>query len=229
MFFHKGVYFCLNQILSARAEAVGAKTDAMHIELMTSRDGLRWDRPFREVPFIDGAQQDFSNGGIFTNTTPVALDDQIRFYYGGYNSGAIGGGAKLTSDTQQSGVGFASIPLDRFAGVRPVARSAQSTLKKPLEHVGQITLKPRSLAGVSEILLNADATGEGAQVRVEILDEDGYRMRGFAKDDAVPLTGEDTLAHKVAWKDASLKDLPPGIYHVRIHLEKASAFAVTLR
>ena len=229
VFFHKGVYFSLNQILSARAEAVAAKADAMHIELMTSRDGIRWDRPFREVPFIDGAKQDFSNGGIFTNTTPVVLDDQIRFYYGGYNSGAIGGGAKLTSDTQQSGVGFASIPSDRFAGIRPVALSAQSTLKEPLEHIGQITLKARSLESISEILINADASSDGANVRVEILNEDGYRMRGFSKDDAVALTGEDALSHKVTWKEAKLEDLPSAKYHLRIHLEKASVFAVTLR
>lgn len=228
VFFHKGVYFCLNQILRARAEAVGAKADAMHIELMTSRDGIQWDRPFRDVPFIDGAEQDFSNGGIFTNTTPVVLEKQIRFYYGGYNSGAIGGGAKLTADTQQSGVGFASIPIDRFAGIRPVPLSAQSTLKRPLEHIGQITLKPRSLEGISDILINADASAEGAQVRVEILNSDGYRMRGFSKDDAIALTGKDALAHKIAWKEASLVDLPAGHYHLRIHLEKAAVFAITL-
>ena len=38
-------------------------------------------RPFRETPFIDGQQQAFSNGGIFTNSTPVFLADEIRFYW----------------------------------------------------------------------------------------------------------------------------------------------------
>ena len=51
----------------------------MHIELMISRDGIRWDRPFRELPFIDSRRQAFSNGGIFTNSTPIILDDEIRF------------------------------------------------------------------------------------------------------------------------------------------------------
>lgn len=225
VFFHKGVYFCLNQILSARGEAIGAKADAMRIELMTSRDGLRWERRFRDQPFIANGQQAFSNGGIFTCSTPVHLEDSVRFYYGGYNSGAIGGGAKLTDPSQQSGVGFASIPTDRFVGIRPVALSAQSTLRRPLKNIGQITLKPRSLAGIKSLSLNADAS-EGS-IRVEILNEDGFRLRGFSKLDAVPLT-KDSLGHTVAWKGKTLTQLPPGDYMLRLHLDNAEVFAMTL-
>ena len=226
VFFHKGYYFCLNQILSARAEAVGAQADRMHIELMISRDGIRWDRPFRDVPFIDSQQQAFSNGGIFTNSTPVVLDDEIRFYYGGYNSGAIGGGARLTNPEQQSGVGFASIRLDRFAGIRPVERSAQSTLKRPLEHVGQITMKPLDLSSCRRIAVNADA-GDG-EVRVEVLNADGYRIRGFTREDAAPIRG-DSLSHPVSWADRNLDDLSPGKYMLRLHLQRAELFAISLR
>lgn len=226
VFFYKGCYFCLNQILNARGEAIGAKADAMHIELMISRDGIRWERPFRDQHFIAGSDQSFSNGGIFTNATPVFLDDAIRFYYGGYNSGTIGGGAKLTDPSQQSGVGFASITLDRFAGIRPVALSAQSTLKKPLENIGQITLKPLDLKGAQDISMNGDAT-EGI-IRVEILNEEGYRMHGFSKDDAIPLTG-DSLSHRVRWKNKTLDQLPPGRYSLRLHLDNAEAFALCVR
>ena len=225
VFFYKGVYFCLNQILSARGEAIGAKADAMHIELMISRDGLRWERPFRDQHFIAGGDQPFSNGGIFTNATPVILDDAIRFYYGGYNSGAIGGGAKLTDPSQQSGVGFASIELDRFAGIRPVAVSAQSTLKKPLENIGQITLKPLDLVDVENIAINADAS-EGS-IRVEILNQDGYRIRGFSKEDAIALTG-NSLGHRASWNDKTLNQLPPAKYMLRLHLDNAEVFALTI-
>jgi len=226
VFHHQGCYFCLNQILSARGEAIGAKADAMHIELMISRDGEHWERPFRDTPFIANAQQDFSNGGVFTNSTPVILNDEIRFYYGGYNSGAIGGGAKLTDASQQSGVGFATLPLDRFAGIRPVALSAQATLKKPLENIGQVTLKPLPLNSLQKIHVNAVAAD--GEIRVEILDENGYRVRGFSKDDAVPVTG-DSLRHPVTWKAKELSDLPAGDYMLRLHLDNAEVFAVTLQ
>lgn len=225
VFYHHGVYFCLNQILSARGEAIGAKADVMHIELMLSRDGIRWDRPFRETPFIDGQTQTFSNGGIFTNSTPVILDDAIRFYYGGYTSGAIGGGQQLQSDAQQSGVGLAEIPLNRFAGIRPVALSAQSTLKRPLENIGQITMKPIDLAGAKEVIVNANAD-EGS-VRLEILNEDGYRIRGFERALALPMEG-DSLRHVAEWKGSAIGDLRPGRYMFRIHLNNAEVFSLAV-
>ncbi len=226
VFLYKGCYFSLNQILSARGEVSGAKADAMHIELMTSRDGIQWNRPFRETPFIDNTKQVFSNGAVLTNSTPIVLDKEIRFYYGGYNSGAIGGGKKLTDASQQSGVGFASIALDRFAGIRPLERSAQSTLKTPLNNIGQITLKPIDLTDVQEISVNADASG--GTVRLEILNEEGYRLRGFSKDDAVPLAG-DSLTQSATWNEAKLKDLPTGKYLLRIHLDNAEVFALTIK
>jgi len=226
VFFHKGVYFSLNQILSARGEAIGAKADAMHIELMTSRDGLKWERNFREEPFIASKEQAFSNGGIFTNSTPVILEDEMRFYYGGYNSGTIGGGAKLTDPSQQSGVGFAAIELDRIAGIRPVALSAQSTLKRPLENIGQVTLKPIAFDGLKNIIINADASA--GEIRVEILNEDGYRMRGFSKDDAEPITN-DGLKNLAKWKSGSIESLPLGRYSIRLHLDNAEVFAVSLK
>ena len=36
-----------------------------------------------------------------TSSTPVILKDAIRFYYAGYNNGAIGGGKNLQSDLQR--------------------------------------------------------------------------------------------------------------------------------
>lgn len=226
VFYHQGVYFSLNQIMRSRAEATGAKADLMHIELMISRDGMRWDRPFRDTPFISSESQTFSNGGIFTSSTPVILKDAIRFYYAGYNNGAIGGGKNLASDRQKSGVGMAEIPLDRFAGVRPVAVSAQSTLKRPLKNIGQITTKPIDLTGCREMTVNADAS-QGS-VRVEILNEDGYRVRHFTRAHALPLEG-DSIRHAVKWKGRDPSHLPAGRYLLRIHLDNAEVFAITIR
>lgn len=219
VFLHHGVYICLNQILNRRAKG------AIDIELMTSRDGLRWERPFRQTPFLRrSAAGEFDSRSLFTNSTPILLENEIRFFYGAYNQSPIGGVKSLPGE--RSGVGVAAIPLDRFAGMRPTARSAQVTLKQPLEHVGQITLKPIELAAHQELTLNADASG--GTVRVEILNADGFRMRGFTKDDAVPLVG-DSLHHKVAWRERRLEQLPPGPYLVRLHLERATVYAMTVR
>ena len=218
VFVHEGVYFCLNQILD-RATGEGV----IDVELMTSRDGLRWERNFRDAFFLPRSTEkgSFDSGSVFTNATPVVLDDEIRFYYGGYAGGATG----ADNLTGASGVGVATIPRDRFAGVRPVERSDQATLKTPAEHVGQVTLKAVELSKDSKITINADAR-DGA-VRVELLDAEMRRVRGFSRDDATVIRG-DSLRHAVTWNEKTLADLPPGRYHLRAHLERALLFAVSI-
>lgn len=217
VFLYKDVYFSPIQVLD-RAKGGGI----IDIELAISRDGFRWERPFRrDFVLPRSAGNGFDSGSIFTNATPIVLDDEIRFYYGAYSQGATGG----DDYNLGSGIGFASIPRDRFAGIRPVERSDQPTLKAPLEHRGQVTLEPLNLAGCTAINVNADA--RGGAVRVEILDIDGKRVRGFSRDDCAPATG-DQLRHPVTWKDRRLSDLPPGQYMLRLHLERATVYAVYL-
>ena len=218
VFYYNDRYFCLNQILN---RAVGG--GVIDIELMVSRDGLDWERPFRKEFFLGRSQPgQFDSGSVFTNSTPVILDEEIRFYYGGYQDGATGG----DDESMHSGLGFASIRLDRFAGIRPVAKSDQPTLSKPLERIGQVTLKPIDLSKFKSISLNADASN--GTIRVELLNSRGRRLRGFAAEDCVSIKG-DSLAHKLAWKGVSLGDLPRGHYMLRIHLDNATVFALSLR
>jgi hypothetical protein len=220
VFLYKGVYFCLNQILDRKNKGV------IDIELATSRDGFTFERNYRAERFLPHNPSDdtFDGRAIFSNSTPVYLDDEIRFYYGAYNESPIGGGYEETRP--KNGVGLATIPLDRFGGIRPVAKSEQTTLRKPLENIGQVTLKPLDLAGVKDITINADAS-KGA-VRVEMLNEKGYRVRGFSKDDATPLKG-DGLRQKVAWKGKKLSDLPAGNYQLRVHLDNATLYAIDFK
>ena len=52
-------------------------------------------------------------------------------------------------------------------------------------------------------------------------------MRGFSRDDATPLTG-DSLNHTAAWIESELESLPPGKYLIRLHLDRAEVYALTL-
>ncbi|MSU23277.1 MAG: hypothetical protein EXS32_05565 [Opitutus sp.] len=202
-FFHKGIYFCLLQVVDYE------RTGGMPVELAISRDGYNWSRPFRGdwfIPITHG--RDFDGGWIMSNATPVMLSDEIRFYYGGYETpwNAYAPGYKFT------GVGLGTLPMDRFAAIRP------------LDRIGQVTFKPRDLRAFSSLTLNADAS-RGA-IRVEVLD-DGYRIPGFTKADSIPIES-DSLRHRVAWKGRTLRDLPPGRHMLRVHLENAELFALTL-
>lgn len=220
--FHRhGRFLCLNQILNRAGGGV------MDIELMVSRDGLEWERPFREQRFIErGVAGAFDSGTLLTNSSVVVEGDELRFYYGAYSAGAIGGGADITSDEQQSGVGLVTLPLDRFAGIRSQPVAPTKKVPNPPD-IGQLTLRPLDLSGRTELLVNADAS-QGA-VWAEVLDEDGYRVPGFDKASCIPLKEQDSLRHPLRWRDKSLADLPAGRHHIRIHLQSATAYAITVR
>jgi hypothetical protein len=217
-FFHKGRYFSLLQKMDRRFDLQD------DIELAVSVDGQNWQRPFRDQLFLPRSPKGmFDSQSIWSSTPPVVLDDEIRFYYGAYNY-APRDGLKVES-SQKSGIGMVRLPLDRFGGVKPVARSDQTTLvQRPLENIGQVTFKTLDLKGVTSITVNADASKGG--VRVEMLNADGYRIRGFSKDDASAIQG-DGLRHPVKWKDKSVGDLSAGGYMLRVHLDNAALYAIT--
>jgi hypothetical protein len=218
VFFYEGCYICPLQILN-RASGGGT----VDVELATSRDGSKWDRPFRK-PFwlARSTGNQFDSGSIFLCAQPVVLDDEIRFYYGAYAKGATG------SDdyTFATGIGLATMARDRFAGLRTVPETGQPALGKSLRNIGQVTLKPISLAGLTNITLNADASA-GA-IRVELLNADGKRIRGFSYDDAVPIKS-DSLRQSVRWKSRSIEKLPAENYMLRLHLENATVYALSLK
>lgn len=204
VFHYNDCYFCGLQILN-RGEDGGC----IDIELAISRDSEHWKRPFRRPYFLPrGEPGRFDSGSIFTNSTPIVLEDEIRFYYGGYQHGATGPAVQ-----QSSGIGMCSIPRDRFAGIKPTGNQ------------GQITLRPQDLAGSQELTLNTDASR--GEVRVQVLDDCGFAVRGFRPEDAMPITG-DSQQHPVRWKNARITQLPPGSYLVRFHLHDSEVFALTL-
>jgi hypothetical protein len=234
VFIRHGVYFSLNQLFTR-------ENGTIDNELMTSRDGLRWNRTFARQSVIPrGGAKAFDASFLLTNGTPIEMGDETWFYYGG-NRGIVRFPNPDEPDMPKrttefgSGVGIAKMKRDRFVGIAPDPRAAlrnwnpndPNRKPEPRENtIGQITLKPRDLSRVKGITVNADA-GKGA-VRVEVLDENGYRLRGFTKDDAIPLTA-DALAQPVRWRDKQLTDLPPGRTMLRIHLDRAELFAVTLK
>ncbi len=238
VFPYNGQYFSLNQILNRTA-------GVMDIELMSSRDGFKWDRPYAGIHFLErGTGAVFDAATMLTNGTPLLIGDEMWFYYGGYRGTAIGAVGLdrqvIGSKDVFSGIGLAMMKKDRFVAVVPepeiglrnslkmtrdTVGKAAPTLAKP-NTIGQVTLRPIDLSKVKELSINADASK--GKLWVEILNEDGYRVRGFSKDDAAPLTA-DALEQKVTWKEKDLSQLKPGTYMLRIHLDNAKFFACMLR
>ncbi len=178
-------------------------------ELATSRDGIHWQRSFQDQMFlpVSGRGDTFDAGCLWTNATPVFLPNEMRFYYGAYprwNSDV---------DNDASGVGLATLPRDRFAAVQPI------------DKIAQVTLEPIDLANVKKMVVNADASA--GHLQVELLTATGYRVGGFSMGQAVPMH-KDSLRQLVEWNDKSIADLPAGKYQLRIHLNNAKLFAITV-
>lgn len=220
VFLHRERYFSVNQILNRTSKGM------MDIELMISRDGFEWERPFRSPWFIPrGAEGQFDSGTIVSNANMIVHGEEMRFYYGAYSSGAIGGGTDITGDQQKSGVGLATLTLDRFAGIRSHPEGPTAKIKSPPD-IGQITMKPLDFTKRVDLFVNANA--DGGVVQGELLDESGFRVPGFDKANSVSLR-KDAVRQHLAWKGKKLSELPPGRYHLRLHLQKAEVFAITLR
>jgi len=208
---HSGPAFYYNGMYFATLQAMDAEVSGnMPLELALSHDGYRWDRPFRDHMFLPPLDDKnlFDASLIWSNATPILVGNEFRFYYGAY-----GHPWNSPDPSQISGIGLATMPRDRFAGVRPT------------ERIGQVTLRAVDLKDVSSITINTDASGGSA--RVEILNEDGYRMLGFTRDEAIAITA-DQLAHPVNWRDKQLTQLPSGKYKLRLHLDNAELFAITI-
>lgn len=204
-FYYNGIYFSLLQVLDFDV------TGLMPTELAISRNGIDWKRPFQDDYFIpvDGDKQ-FDSGTIWSNSTPIFQKDEIWFYYGAYIDWYVDDPEYKVR--RSSGIGLAVMPLDRFAYL------------KPIDRFGQVTLKPVELNKYKGITINADAAS--GVVRVEILDENGYRIKGFSKKDCNPITG-DSIRHNVSWGEKSISELPNGKYLIRIFLDNAALYAIT--
>ncbi len=170
VFLYNRQYFSLNQILNRSA-------GIMDIELMTSRDGLRWNRPYRGISFLNrGEPGSFDAATLLTNGNPVLVGDEMRFYYGAYRGTAIGAVGLdrqiIGGKDYYSGVGLAKMPRDRFVAIAPDPRvGLRNSLKVSRETVGQevppvpkpntigqVTLRPLDLSGVARISINTDAS-----------------------------------------------------------------------
>ncbi|MDG2384808.1 MAG: hypothetical protein P8N76_24275 [Pirellulaceae bacterium] len=209
VFLHAGVYFGLLQRLDFGGFDRGG-TGNMPAELATSRDGIEWRRSYSSRSFlpVTGDGETFDAGCLWTNSTPVILPDEIRFYYGAYPS--------WTADVERSksGIGLFTLPRDRFVAIQPRGKQ------------GQITLKPIRLSPEMRISVNADA--RGGEIQIELLDSSGYRVSGYTKDQSMPLA-DDNLKHPVRWRKSRLADLPSEGYQIRIHLTNAKIFAITIQ
>jgi hypothetical protein len=208
VFYLHGVYLAMLQRLDFGGFDRGGSGN-MPAEFASSRDGIHWQRSFQDKMFlpVTGKGDTFDAGCLWTSSTPIHLPEETRFYYGAYP----GWNSDLVNDA--SGIGLATLQRDRFVAIE----SANG--------IAQVTLKSIQLGNVNRLTLNADATG--GEVQVELLTAEGYRVAGFTRDHFIAITG-DSLQHPLKWNGKTMENLTDDRYQLRVYLNNARLFALTL-
>ncbi len=189
--------------------------DIWNVYLATRRGGHEadWDLSwiYAEKPLIArGGEGAFDKDILHNAPSIVTHGDQHWLYYTGWPNGHM-------RHPYLPAIGLATAPLDRFVYIEPWKK----------KEAGWIITKPFKLEG-SQLELNADAS-EGS-IAVEILNEDGDPLPGFARADCEPLAKVDGIRLHSRWKEKeSMRTIVGQTVRLKIHLDRTELFAFQVK
>jgi hypothetical protein len=185
-------------------------------ELVTSIDGVNFERPFRSArgqPFVLARNRNataFDHSYVFASNGngPLAVaeeQDEERWYYNGLN--LMYEGHKILS-----GVGFATQRRDRYAAIVAPAQTGPGETtggEGGTDRGGQVTLRPVDVTGRRSLTLNAISRGNstaavqnGSSISVELLTRGGWRLPGFTREECEAVGGgQDSVRLVVRWRN----------------------------
>jgi len=182
-------------------------TGLMHAEMAWSGDGEHWDMLPTHPPFFTVGQNGAWDAGmVFLAESPVAVGDELWFYYGGF---------RLPHDTKEENVaaiGLAVAEHDRLIGMKPRTKEAGTILTRPFLH------------GDRRLSVNARVRG---RLYAELRTDNNKPVPGFtlAESDGVSETG---FARELCWKGRGLSACPEKEVRVLFRLEDAELFSFEL-
>ena len=189
----------------------------LRVRLLSSRDGLHFDFPGADA-LTRPALIDVAEIGewdrfmcMITGAPPIRVGDKLHIYYRGYAE-THDRSADKPKDSYFAGAnGLATIRLDGFASLAAGFDGGFVTTTPFLFEGGMLTI-------------NAKANFY-ASVIVEVLDDAGEPIAGYAAADCVPMT-EDRVDAAVTWKEhADLRALAGRPIKLRFHLNNARLYA----
>ncbi len=195
-------------------------TNTLHYpELVVSRDGIHYERNYRE-PFVrPGDQGDFDETTLYV-LAPIVHQGRVWIYYEGGN---WRGPEALYKKGKKAihAAGLATLPEDAFVSV-----DAGKLLP------GELMTHLFSFEG-SELALNVKTAWNNAgagqpEVKVGVLDSDQEPIAGFtlAESDPVRATGW----HRMSWRGKSdLSALAGQPIQLRIHIRNAKLYSFEFR
>ena len=185
-------------------------TDALDIQLATSRDGIhfaRWREPFVRL----GPAGAFDSMMLYMGVGVLPIGDELRLYYTGYDQPHD----KVTGEEYRPAIGSALLRLDGF-----VSQDAGG-------QGGWLTTLPFTFEG-DHLEVNMDGSARG-WLKVEILDEGMQSLKGFTEADADRLGGSST-AQTITWNgEQDLSALKGQTVRLRFVGQSVKLYAFQLR
>ena len=159
---------------------VDGKNDGpIFCELVSSRDGVTWDRQEGErTPILaNGPPGAWDSGQVQTFNHPQMAGETLRVYYGAFD-------ATHGFQRGDGAIGLATLRKDGFVSLDAGSEGGAVTTRLLLGLEG-------------ELRLNANAGG--GEIRVEVLDGEGRILPGYGRAECLPMT-EDSVDFAVRWR-----------------------------
>ncbi len=197
-------YFLFPSALYHSRGDVGGGPDGAEVQIATSRDGARFQRPWRKAFLGVGLEGQFDARQIYMGKDLIRRGDELWMYYTGFK---VDHHVLANLPPGSGGLGVARIRLDGFVSQdAPPAAGAN-------EPSGVLTTVPLRFSG-RRLELNVNA-GAGGWLKVEILDGDGHGLPGHSATDADFVRG-NSVRKTVTWKGkADLTPLQGKALHLR--------------
>jgi len=194
-----------------KGDESAADWDTVDTELAISTDTLQWQRLCPGQPLIPRGAGSYPDGeydcGCIYAAAAIVQGDKILLFYGGSNG--------LHNDWREGSFNLATLPLDRFAGYRPLSRTGKALL----------TTAHLRVTG-ADITLNAEIDA-GGSIRAALLDDEGQPLSGYGLDDCLPLgAGEGGLALALRWRERTIAELARQPMRLQLELNAATAYAI---
>jgi hypothetical protein len=182
-------------------------------QFVFSRDGIRFDRRYRQ-PFIEsGASPAFDSSSILP-LRPILHGDKIFIYYIGTNYRTQQQFDRLGARQAEWSIGLATIPRDGFVSLESRGGERGEVVTRSLRFSGK------------RLVVNMQAAGSGrGEIKVEILDPAYFPVMSHTVKDADPLAASG-LDNTATWNgNPDLGKLAQRPVKLRFHLKNAKLFS----
>ena len=210
-------------------------TRQTYFQLVSSRDGIHWERAAHRQPFIPNTALGTFGGGYHSDFSnpPIRMGDELWFYYGSSQFGK-------SVRPNIGGICISKLRVDGFASIEGGIATGTLTTR-PLDFAGSkltVNMAPRKgwSPGVrgyvdrglffNEAMTPACPDGT---VAVEVLDRQGDTIPGYGVEDCIP-AAVDSLDAAVSWKaHGDLSPLKGQTVRLRFHITNAGLYSFAVK